>query len=65
MLGVVALLIAMVRWPGPALLVLWYVIIPLLPATFFITTAFWRGICPLATLNEWGNRLDHVRKAVT
>lgn len=47
--------------PTSALLVLWYVAIPLLPATFFINTAIWRGICPLATLNEMGNRLGKPR----
>lgn len=47
--------------PAGALLALWYVAIPLLPATFFISTAIWRGICPLATLNEMGNRLGKQR----
>ncbi len=47
--------------PEPALLVLWYVVIPILPASFLITTALWRGICPLATLNELGNRLGRQR----
>ncbi|HSB55560.1 MAG TPA: hypothetical protein VLD58_14465 [Gemmatimonadales bacterium] len=60
--GVLALLVAMLRWPQQALLVLWYIVIPLLPATFFVTTAIWRGICPLATLNEWGNRLGRPRE---
>lgn len=57
-----ALLGALVRWPGPALTALWYVIIPLLPATFFMTPSLWRGVCPLATLSEWGNRLGRPRE---
>ncbi len=43
--------------PHPTLEVLWFGIIPILPATFFLSPALWRGICPLATLNQWGNRL--------
>lgn len=62
MLGVMLLLVGLVRWPEPALLVLWNVLIPLLPATFFLTTALWRGICPLATLNEWGNAMGPARE---
>lgn len=61
-LGVVVLLVGLVRWPEPALLVLWNVLIPVLPGTFFLTTAFWRGLCPLATLNEWGNTLGRARE---
>jgi hypothetical protein len=46
----VALLPALVRWPEPSLRILWYVAIPILPATFLINTQLWRNICPLATL---------------
>jgi hypothetical protein len=41
--------------------VLWYGVIPALPAIFFINTAIWRGLCPLATLNELGNRIGRQR----
>lgn len=51
------LLLWLVIAPAGALKLLWYVAIPLLPATFFLSTSLWRGICPLATLNEIGNRL--------
>lgn len=44
-----------------ALKSLWYLAIPLLPASFFVSTKIWRGICPLATLNELGNRLGRPR----
>ena len=37
--------------------VLWNVLIPILPASFLIAPALWRGICPLATLNMMSNRL--------
>ena len=50
------LLLWLVLDPERSLLVLWYAIIPVLPATFFVSTRIWRGICPLATLNELGNR---------
>ncbi len=47
--------------PTRALKFLWYIAIPILPATFFVSTKLWRGICPLATLNEFGNRLGTPR----
>lgn len=51
------LLVALVRAPAVALTALWYVAVPLLPAVFFLNPVLWRGICPLATANELGNRL--------
>ncbi len=47
--------------PTRALQALWYVAIPVLPASFFVSTAIWRGVCPLATLNEMGNKLGTQR----
>lgn len=55
------LLLWLVLAPAIALKALWYVIIPALPATFFLTPAIWRGVCPLATLNEMGNALGKQR----
>lgn len=55
------LLVWLVLAPAVALRVLWYVVIPVLPAVFFLNSAIWRGICPLATLNELGNRLGSQR----
>jgi len=55
------LLLWLVIEPTSALRALWYVAIPLLPATFFLSTAIWRGVCPLATLNELGNSLGRQR----
>lgn len=60
-LGTIGLLTGMVLAPEPSLRILWYVAIPILPATFFINTAIWRNICPLATLNAWGNRIGRQR----
>ncbi len=37
--------------PSESLSVFWYVLIPLLPATFLINVELWRNVCPLATLN--------------
>jgi hypothetical protein len=55
-------LLAWLIWrPGEALTALWYVVVPILPASFFLTPILWRGICPLATLNEWGNRIGRPR----
>jgi hypothetical protein len=55
------LLLWLVLAPANALKALWYVAIPTLPATFLLSTAIWRGVCPLATLNEMGNRLGNQR----
>jgi hypothetical protein len=61
LVAVPLLLLWLVLAPAIALKTLWYVVIPLLPATFFISTVLWRSICPLATLNELGNRLGTQR----
>ncbi len=55
------LLVWLVLAPTSALKALWYVAIPILPATFFLSPAIWRGVCPLATLNELGNSLGKQR----
>lgn len=59
--AVPVLLAWLVFAPETALRVLWYMIVPLLPATFFVNTTIWRSVCPLATLNAWGNRLGRPR----
>lgn len=60
-LATVALLAGMIVQPDFSLRLLWYVAIPILPATFFVNTAIWRNICPLATLNAWGNKIGRQR----
>lgn len=62
MLGLVALIATLAIAPRPALLTLWNVAVPLLPASFFVTPALWRGVCPLSTLNAWGNRFGPARE---
>jgi len=62
MLGLAALVATLVLAPQVALTSLWYVAVPLLPASFFISPALWRGICPLSTLNAWGNRFGPARE---
>lgn len=45
--------LGLVAWgPEPVLRWTWNVIVPLLPASFLLTPALWRNVCPLATLNE-------------
>ena len=39
------------------LLILWSIIIPILPASFLVSPALWRAVCPLATANMLGNGL--------
>ena len=36
----------------------WGIAIPLLPATFLVSPAIWRSVCPLATFNKSGNQLN-------
>jgi hypothetical protein len=43
--------------PAWALRITWGILVPILPATFLLSPALWRGVCPLATLNELGNRV--------
>lgn len=43
--------------PEFSLNLLWNILIPLLPATFIMTPAIWRGLCPLATFNMFLNKL--------
>ncbi len=50
--------------PTESLTVLWSVVIPMLPASFLISPALWRNLCPLATANMSLNRLAR-RPAVT
>lgn len=61
MVALLGWVVAMVAWPAEALSILWYGAIPILPATFFLTPIPWRSVCPLATLNELGNRLGPAR----
>jgi hypothetical protein len=42
--------------PEATLAVWWNVIVPILPASFLVSPALWRGVCPLATANELGSR---------
>jgi nitrite reductase (NADH) large subunit len=61
MIGLAALLATLVLAPDPALRTLWNIAVPLLPATFFLTPALWRGVCPLSTINALGNRVGRPR----
>lgn len=58
----VALIVGLFLRPDDALNVLWNVLIPILPATFLISAAMWRNICPLATLNIISNGLGGRRR---
>lgn len=47
----IALLLGLWSRPDSALKVLWYAVIPVLPAVFLVHPGLWRNVCPLATLN--------------
>ncbi|MGE0442956.1 MAG: hypothetical protein AB7S39_20935 [Gemmatimonadales bacterium] len=55
-LGFVAVLGLLVWWPSLGLAVVWGAAIPLVAASLFLSPVLWRGVCPLASLNEFGNR---------
>lgn len=59
--GVAALLAGAVLDAGRVLPLFWNVVLPLLPLTFLLTPAIWRGVCPLATLNMIGGQRGHRR----
>jgi nitrite reductase (NADH) large subunit len=42
--------------PDLTLKIVWYVVVPLLPASFLINAGMWRGLCPLAGVNMLPNR---------
>lgn len=54
LLATVALIVGLFTRPGITLDILWFVLIPVLPATFLVNAGIWRGICPLASLNTLG-----------
>lgn len=54
LLTTVALIVGLFVRPDTTLDILWFVLIPILPATFLVNAGLWRGICPLATLNTLG-----------
>lgn len=51
LLVTVGLIAAFWIWPTWSLDILWYVLIPVLPAVFLVNVELWRNVCPLATLN--------------
>lgn len=62
LIATLLLIIGLIVRPALALGILWNVLIPLLPASFLITPALWRGVCPLATLNMTTNGLAGRRR---
>jgi hypothetical protein len=54
---VVVLILGLVFWPVIVLRILWNLLVPILPLSFLIAPQLWRGICPLATLNQWSGGL--------
>src|SRR6185295_14383065 len=54
-IATVMLLIGLVYQPRIALLVLWSIVIPVVPASLLVAPQLWRNICPLATFNILSN----------
>jgi hypothetical protein len=62
LLATVGFLLAAWFRPQPSLALFWGVVVPLLPLTFLVSPLLWRGLCPLATLNQLGNRATGGRR---
>ncbi len=56
LIALVAVLALLWMMPATGLAVLWGAAVPAIAASLFVTPVLWRGVCPLATLNELGNR---------
>src|SRR6516162_7559955 len=50
--GAVAVVVDLLVDPSQGLRTVWKVVIPTLPAIFFIAPGLWRNLCPLATMNQ-------------
>lgn len=51
LLGFVACCVGLIAAPSKTVDLIWWVVVPILPAVFFIDVRLWRNVCPLATLN--------------
>lgn len=49
--GLVAVAVGLVLQPDVTATVFWWVLVPLLPASFLVHPGLWRNVCPLATLS--------------
>jgi hypothetical protein len=52
LLVALAVIAALLVDPPTGFTIFWGVIVPLLPALFFVAPGFWRNVCPMATLNQ-------------
>jgi NADPH-dependent 2,4-dienoyl-CoA reductase/sulfur reductase-like enzyme/ferredoxin len=59
--GYAALVVTLFADPADGLFALWNVIIPLLPALFFVAPGVWRNLCPLAAANQTPRVLGFTR----
>jgi len=58
----VAAIVSLGAWPEASSQVLWYAIVPILPATFLVNVELWRNVCPLATLNMLARPWSRARR---
>lgn len=49
--GFLATVVGLFTLPEAALRLVWFVVVPALPAVFLVNAELWRNVCPLATLN--------------
>lgn len=59
--AMVVMACVLVRDPEAGLVVFWRMVVPVLPAVFFIAPGLWRNLCPLAALNQTPRVLGFAR----
>ena len=47
-----SVMIILYLYPNQGLFVFWRIVIPILPLVLFISTGFWRNVCPMAEINQ-------------
>lgn len=61
LLGALVIAILLFVRPSAGITLFWKLVIPLLPALFFIAPGIWRNTCPLATMNQTPRLLGFTR----
>lgn len=63
LLATVILIVMFWAAPQASLTILWFVLIPVLPAVFLVNVEVWRNLCPLATLSLLAGKVGRRRAA--
>ncbi|MEZ5660752.1 MAG: hypothetical protein R3E83_20255 [Burkholderiaceae bacterium] len=61
MTGAIAMIVALLKWPAPALRLWWGLVVPLLPAVFLAAPGLWRNSCPLLPIQRLYGQMPFAR----